>query len=214
MKYEKLSDYAKRMGIKYQTAWKWYDADKIDGAIMKNKRVFVPLPDGEETPRDPLIAATYARVSSSQNKSNLESQSQRLYDYSTARGYQVVRQVKETGSGLNDSRSQLESLLKDDSWSILVIEHKDRLTRFGYHYLELLVESQGRRIEVINKTNSDDKSNVNDLIEDLVSIITSFTARIYGRRRSQRKTEKLIEELRGDTHGDGDTPIHDNQESS
>lgn len=60
-----------------------------------------------------------------------------------------------------------------------------------------MVESQGRRIEVIN--HSGDSDQVEDLAEDLVSIITSFTARIYGQSRSQRKIEEIIKELRGDS---------------
>jgi predicted site-specific integrase-resolvase len=70
------------------------------------------------------------------------------------------------------------------------VEHKDRLTRFGFKYIESLMELQGRKIEVIN--NLDDKD---DLIQDFVSVITSFCARIYGQRRSKRSTEKLIKEL-------------------
>lgn len=193
--YEKLSDHARRMGVKYQTAWKWYKAGKIEGAVMRNGGIYVPLEKDDTESRDQLAAVTYARVSSSQNKANLISQSERLYNYSTARGYQVQRQVKEVGSGLNDKRKQLESLLKDDSWTILVVEHKDRLTRFGFHYLELMVESQGRRIEVINLADEVGDDPVKDIAEDLVSIITSFTARIYGQRRAQRKTEKVIKEL-------------------
>lgn len=193
--YEKLSDHARRMGVKYQTAWKWYKAGKIEGAVMRNGGIYVPLEKDDAESRDQLAAVTYARVSSSQNKANLISQSERLYNYSTARGYQVQRQVKEVGSGLNDKRKQLESLLKDDSWTILVVEHKDRLTRFGFHYLELMVESQGRRIEVINLADEVGDDPVKDIVEDLVSIITSFTARIYGQRRAQRKTEKVIKEL-------------------
>lgn len=193
--YEKLSDHARRMGVKYQTAWKWYKAGKIEGAVMRNGGIYVPLEKDDTEYRDQLAAVTYARVSSSQNKANLISQSERLYNYSTARGYQVQRQVKEVGSGLNDKRKQLESLLKDDSWTILVVEHKDRLTRFGFHHLELMVESQGRRIEVINLADEVGDDPVKDIVEDLVSIITSFTARIYGQRRAQRKTEKVIKEL-------------------
>lgn len=193
--YEKLSDHARRMGVKYQTAWKWYKAGKIEGAVMRNGGIYVPLEKDDTESRDQLTAVTYARVSSSQNKANLISQSERLYNYSTARGYQVQRQVKEVGSGLNDKRKQLESLLKDDSWTILVVEHKDRLTRFGFRYLELMVESQGRRIEVINLADEVGDDPVKDIAEDLVSIITSFTARIYGQRRAQRKTEKVIKEL-------------------
>jgi predicted site-specific integrase-resolvase len=90
--------------------------------------------------------------------------------------------AKEKGSGLNDSRRVLTSVLKDPSWSVLVVEHKDRLTRFGANYIITLLEEQGRRVEVIN-TATDETT---DLVNDLVSVIYSFSARLYGKRRSER----------------------------
>jgi len=92
--------------------------------------------------------------------------------------------VKEIGSGVNDTRPKLLKLLTDPSVSVIVLEHKDRLTRFGYNYLEQLLKMQDRRIEVINLA-EDGKE---DLIQDFVSIVTSFCARLYGQRRSKRKT--------------------------
>ena len=99
--------------------------------------------------------------------------------------------VKEIGSGVNDTRPKLIKLLTDPSVSVIVVEHKDRLTRFGYNYLEQLLKMQDRRIEVINLA-EDGKE---DLIQDFVSIVTSFCARLDGQRRSKRKTERLIAEL-------------------
>jgi predicted site-specific integrase-resolvase len=132
-------------------------------------------------------------VSSSQNKDNLATQLSRLTNYAAAKGYPISRSVSEVGSGLNDNRPKLASLFADDSWTVLIVEHKDRLTRFGFRYLEWLASSQDRRIEVINAAEDND-----DLMEDLVSVITSFCARIYGRRRSRRRTEQIIEELSHD----------------
>lgn len=68
------------------------------------------------------------------------------------------------------------------------MEHKDRLSRFGFNYIKLLFHGE---IVVINETEEKES----ELVEDLVSIITSFCARIYGNRRSKRKTEKIIKEL-------------------
>jgi predicted site-specific integrase-resolvase len=99
--------------------------------------------------------------------------------------------VTEFGSGMNDSRPKLEKLLTDLDFTMLVVEHKDRLTRFGFNYIELLFKSKGIKLEVINNV-EDDKQ---DIIQDFTSIITSFCARIYGQRRSKRKTEKIIAEL-------------------
>jgi putative resolvase len=72
-----------------------------------------------------------------------------------------------------------------------VVEHKDRLTRFGFNYIEQWLKLQDRRIEVVNLA----ENGKEDLIQDFVSIVTSFCARLYGQRRSKRKTERLIAEL-------------------
>ena len=71
------------------------------------------------------------------------------------------------------------------------MEHKDRLTRFVFNYIETLLKNRGGEIVVINQVTSDKE----DLIQDFISVITSFCARIYGQRRSKRSTEKLIKEL-------------------
>jgi putative resolvase len=87
--------------------------------------------------------AIYARVSSHEHRDNLERQAERLSHYCTTRGYQVVAVVKEIASGVNDSRPKLTALLSDRSITRLVVEHKDRLTRFGFRYIEILMQGQG-----------------------------------------------------------------------
>lgn len=133
----------------------------------------------------------YARVSSGENKPNLLSQSERLTRYAIANGWPVVAVVQEVGSGVNDQRKKLEKLLQDDSWNILVVEHKDRLTRFGFNHLNTLLPLLGKRIEVVNRA-EDDKT---DLVQDLVSVVYSFSALMYGQRRAKRRTEQLIQAL-------------------
>ena len=90
--------------------------------------------------------AIYAQVSSAEHRENLERQAERLTQYCTTRGYQVAQVVKEIDSGVNDGRPKLLSLLGDPSITMRVVEHKDRLTRFGFRYIETLLESHGRRI--------------------------------------------------------------------
>ena len=99
--------------------------------------------------------------------------------------------VKELGSGVDDRRPKFLGLLADRDVSRIVVEHRDRATRFGFTYLRTLLESQGRRIEVLNESEGDKE----ELMEDLVAIITSFVARYYGQRRAKRKTERIIQEL-------------------
>ena len=92
---------------------------------------------------------------------------------------------------MNDNRPKLEKLFLDNSVNLIVVEHKDRLARFGLNYIEKLLALNDRKIEVVNpQTNDKD-----DLMQDFVSIITSFTARLYGQRRTKRATEKLIKDL-------------------
>lgn len=138
-------------------------------------------------------------MSSSENRGNLDRQAERLAQYAIAKGYTVDKIVKEVGSGLNDNRKKLNQLLSDKSFNVLVVEHKDRLTRFGAKYIEILLTQTGRRLEVVNGV-PDDKE---DLMRDFASVITSFCARLYGMSRAKRKTEKLIEELQ--SNGDNET---------
>jgi len=138
--------------------------------------------------------AIYARVSSAEHKENLERQVERLVQYCTVRGYQVAQITKEIASGVNESRPKLLALLKDRQTTRIVVEHQDRLTRFGFRYLETLLELQGRTIEVVNVAENDQE----DLIADLVAIVYSFTARLYGQRRAKRQTERILQELQAE----------------
>ena len=188
MKKMKLSDYAKSKGVTVRTVRNWYYKGLVKFEWTPTNRVMVII-DEDEIKK--MNVAVYARVSSSENKSNLETQKQRLISYANARGYNVSKCVVEIGSGLNDNRPKLEKLLIDTNIDIIIVEHKDRLARFGINYIQKILNTYGRRIEIIN----DVEDNKEDLIQDFISIITSFCSRIYGQRRSKRKTEKIIEEL-------------------
>ena len=84
--------------------------------------------------------------------------------------------MKEIGSGVNDNRAKFLALLEDQRITRIVVEHKDRATRFGFRYLETLLRGQGRTLEVVNLA----ENNREDLLADLVSIVYSFAARLYG----------------------------------
>jgi putative resolvase len=185
----KLIDYAHKMGISYRTAWRWYKAGKIAGKQMDTGTILV-LEDVPEKPASAKVAA-YARVSSAENKSDLDSQAERLVGYCADKGYQVSRVVKEIGSGINDSRPKFLALLADQGIGTIVVEHKDRATRFGCRYIETLLSTQGRSLEIVNQA----ENSTEDLLADLTAIIYSFCARLYGQRRAKRKTEKMVQEL-------------------
>jgi putative resolvase len=180
----KLSQYAKRTGISYKTAWRWYKAGTLDAYQTPTGMVVVRDPQLERTGTGRI--ALYARVSSADQKSDLERQVQRLRDYAAARGYQVAKEVTEIASGLNDSRPKFLKLLADPTIGTIIVEHKDRSTRFGWTYITTLMEAQGRRMEAVFPDETKD-----DLVNDFVSIITSMAARIYGRRGSKRRAERI-----------------------
>jgi len=192
----KLIDYARLQGISYRTAWRWYKAGKIAGQQMDTGTILVTEPVGVREAPAPAKVAVYTRVSSSENKANLDSQAERLVAYCTVRGYQVSRVVKEIGSGVNDNRPKFLALLADPSIGRIVIEHKDRGTRFGFRYIETLLKTYGREIEVVNQA----QNSTEDLLADLSSIVYSFCARLYGQRRAKRKTEKIVQELKQENH--------------
>lgn len=182
----KISEYAKINKVTIRTVWNWIYKKYVSIRRTETGRIRIVVDENKEK-----TVAIYARVSSSENKDNLERQKERLISYCNAKGYKVAKVVTEIGSGLDDTRPKLETLLCDNSIDTIVVEHKDRLCRFGLNYIQKLLAIQGRTIEILNPVENDKE----DLIQDFISIITSFCARIYGQRRSKRKTEQLIREL-------------------
>jgi predicted site-specific integrase-resolvase len=176
--------------VSTRTLWRRIKEGKLQIVRSDTGRVFVEINEEDIQPYK-LNVCIYARVSSSENKDNLEKQKERLINYCNAKGYKVSKIVTEIGSGLNDNRKKLEKILLDKSINLIVVEHKDRLARFGLNYIQKLLELDNRKIEIVNVQNDDEA----DLMEDFVSIITSFTARLYGKRRSKRITEKIIKDL-------------------
>ena len=194
--YIKASEYAKKMSLNVRTVYRYYHNGKIKGYQDKETgTIFILNPFKNENNEDNLKnkVVLYARVSSSENKTNLESQLEKLRLFASAKGYQIVKEIKDIGSGLNDNCSKLNELFEKElnNFEILLVEHKDRLTRFGFNYIDILLKSHNKKIEVINLVDN----NKEELIQDFVSVITSFCARIYSQRISKRKVEKLIKEL-------------------
>ncbi len=192
--YIKISKLAKDLGVTKQTLWNWKYAGEVDfvkigGLNCVTKETYNNLLGIENKKKESVVI--YCRVSSTENRSNIETQKQRLLNYCNAKGYKVSDVIQEFGSGINDKRPKLEKLLKQQNFTKLVVEHKDRLTRVGFNYINTLLNFNHIEIEVVNSVD-DDKT---DLIQDFISIITSYCARIYGNRRSKRKTEQLIKEL-------------------
>lgn len=180
----KLSEWAEREGIHYQTAWKWWKEGNLPVAASQTPTGMI-LVHAREPTSDGV--ALYARVSSGDQREDLDRQVGRLAAWATGQGMNVTRTVTEVGSGLNGSRRKLKRLLQDDAISVIVVEHRERLARFGCEYIEAALSAQGRRLVVVEDKEVDD-----DLVRDMTEVLTSLCARLYGRRSAKRRAERAL----------------------
>ncbi|BAB67578.1 IS607-like element ISSto13 family transposase [Sulfurisphaera tokodaii] len=194
------------LGISYSTLLRWIREGKIRAVMTEGGKYRIPYSEVKKylERREEIRAVIYARVSSANQKEDLERQINYLTNYATAKGYKVVEVLKDIASGLNTQRKGLLKLLKlveSRNVDVVLITYKDRLTRFGFEYLEEFFSAMGVRIEVV--FGEEPKDATQELVEDLISIITSFAGKIYG-MRSHKKTlfiqgvKNLIGELSGE----------------
>lgn len=191
----KLSKYAEKIGVKRATATKWFHKGLIKGAYQLPTGTII-VPDEIFNEKEDEIGETviYARVSSPERrKTDLEYQAKRMSDFCISNGWKINRIVKEVGSGLNDSRPKLMELFEGKrNIQRIVVEHKDRLTRFGFNYLSALAKAKGIKIIVADKT----ENQKDDLMLDFVSVVTSFCTRMYGQRKGKKKKDKMLEVIK------------------
>lgn len=175
----KLSDWARREGISYITAWRWWRNGKLPVPVHQTPSgtIIVDIP-----PRAAGRAVVYARVSSSDQATDLDRQVARVTAWATKHGHPVDAVVAEIGSGLNGKRRRLLRLLADPDVSTILVEHRDRLARFGVEAVAAALGAQGRRIVVV-----DPEEMADDLARDMIEVLTSFCARLYGRRGARNR---------------------------
>ncbi len=186
----KLSVWAKKQGVTYRTAFRWFQEGNMPCRVEQMPSGTIIVHDESETKKVDQNVIVYTRVSSYERKGCLDGQVKRCCDFAETLGLSVDKVHKEIASGMNDKRKKLASLLAAKP-SHVIIEHKDRLTRFGFNYIELLLSQQGCEIIVVNRDEDDEV----DLMKDLISIITSFCCRLYGLRRGQNKAKQIKDEV-------------------
>ncbi len=186
MKTMKLSQYAKENSVTYRTAWNRAKRGLLNTTQDSLGNILIIIEEDKIETKKTII---YARVSSNEMKDNLKRQSERLSNWATSNGYEIIKIVEEVGSGMNDQRTKLSNILELDDYDYLLVEHKDRLTRFGFNFIEKLLNKSNKEIIIVNKT--DDKST--DIINDLISIVYSFSARLYGSRKGKSISKKVEE---------------------
>jgi putative resolvase len=192
----KLVDWAEKQGINYMTAWRWFKQDKMPVKTVQTPSgmILVEVEDDSATRTHPKSTAIYARVSSHDQKKDLDGQVARMSIYAAKNELVVTKVLTEIGSGLNGNRKKLLSALADPSVEVILVEHKDRLTRFGFEYIETLLKSQGRKVIVAGENEVTD-----DLVRDMIEVLTSFCARLYGKRSARNKALKAIEAMKDST---------------
>ncbi|MEU6521853.1 IS607 family transposase [Streptomyces sp. NPDC046924] len=181
----KLSEWAARNGVHYQTAWTWAKEGRMPVPVVQT-------PSGTWLVTEPAPQATgrvvaYCRVSSGDQKADLERQVARTVQGATSRGLAVADVVTEVGSGVDGRSRKLHRLLADPGVGTLVVEHRDRLTRFGVEHLEAALSATGRRLVVLDPAETTD-----DLVGDITEVLTSMCARLHGRRLAKERAARAV----------------------
>ena len=117
----------------------------------------------------------------------MDRQVSRLTGWATDNGLEVSQVVAEVGSGLNGKRPKLARVLSDPSASVIVVEHRDRLARFGVEHLHAALAAQGRRIVAV-----DDGETTDDLVRDMIEVLTRMCARLHGRRGARNRALRAV----------------------
>jgi len=181
----KLAQWARQAGIHPKTAYRWFDRDLLPVPARRLPTGTI-LVDTPQTSRDGTTAL-YARVSSHDQRADLERQIARLTAWATQHGHPVGATETEVGSGLNGRRRRLMRLLADPTIATIIVEHRDRLARFGAEYVEAALTAQGRHLVI-----ADPGETTDDLVRDMVDVLTSFCARLYGRRSARNRALRAV----------------------
>ena len=194
-RFVKIGEAAKILGVNPQTLRRWEEGGVIQPAkrTPKGTRLY-SLQEllGVNDLAHPTIA--YARVSSSDEKEDLERQHAVLEAFCNKNGWKPTEIIRDLGSGMNYNKKgflRLLELIVGGQMSRLVLTHKDRLLRFGAEIVFRICELKGIEIVIINK--GEQPSFEEELTQDVMEIMTVFCAKLYGRR--SHKSKKMAEEI-------------------
>jgi len=197
-----------RLGISYPTLARWVREGKIRAVRTAGGKYRIPesevrrIAEGAPVSKE-VRAVIYARVSSPGQKGDLEGQIQYLTQYCSSKGYRVIDVLSDVASGLRADRKGLLKLLDyvtNRQVDVVVVAYRDRLTRFGFEYLEYLFRQYGVRVEAV--LGEEPKDSRQELLEDLVEVVSSFAGRLYGVRSRRKRMlvegfKKLLKEVEG-----------------
>ncbi len=188
----KLSEWAKKNCLSYRSAWRLFK----EGKIPKSRRIpsgGIVIDDEPSSEQRPEYTVIYARINPSESREGLDAQAERLVQFCTAKGWVVKEVVKEQASGFSDKRPKLLKILTENKATRIVVERADRLSRFGFRYIQVLLS--GSEIVVVNETETK-----NDILEDFVDLVMFFFAKLNNRRYPREFFRKFIHKLEEDTN--------------
>lgn len=193
---------AKRLGVTVKTMQRWKREERLvpAGRTATNRRVYTAgqlskyqgmrFAGGQESTR----AIAYCRVSSTTQKPDLRNQRRVLEDFCVAKGMANVEFIEEVGGGLNFKRKRFLRLMDDigaRQVKILVLAHRDRLTRFGFEWFEHYARHNGCEVLVLNQERLSPEQ---EMVQDLMTIIHCFSSRVYGLRNYKKKLKEALEQ--------------------
>lgn len=192
-----ISKTADILGVSQKTLRVWDKQDKLkpvltSGGHRRYKESDINAFIGVEIKSNDNkeVCVTYARVSSQKQKTSgdLDRQSQRLSEYCAKHNLYVEHIIKDVGSGLNDKRTgfnQLTNLIITGKVNKIIVEHKDRLTRFQFNFVKKIFETFGADVIVVD--DKDDVSDAEELTRDMMSLLACFSGKYYGKRSLERR---------------------------
>ncbi len=186
-----MKQWAEREGVHHVTAYRWFREGTLPVPARRVGRLILVEPEAVERPTG--LTAVYARVSSADQKADLDRQVARVTAWAAGQNLPVGKVVTEVGSALNGHRRRFLALLRDPDVATIVVEHRDRFARFGAEYVEAALAAQGRRLLVVDPAEVDD-----DLVRDITEILTSMCARLYGRRAAANRARRAVAEATKD----------------
>lgn len=189
-----VREWAKREHLSPYTVWKWCREGTMPVPVEQTPTGMwlIHDPKYEAAPTMPNMGRTvcYVRVSSSDQKNDLQRQADRLKAFAVNLGIKDAQVVTEVGSGVNDKRRKLNQLLKDSTVTTIIVEHRDRLAQVNVGLVESALEAFGRSLIVVDDTERDD-----DLLRDMTEVLTLFCARLYDRKSAKRRAQQALEAL-------------------
>lgn len=188
------------LGVSKITLQRWDNSGKLPAVRTGGGHRRYKLSDlekfigeyNDDKEKEDVIVATYARCSTSDQKQHgdIDRQSQRLSEYCAKKKYKVEYIIKDMGSGINDKRKgfvKLCGLVTEKKINKVVIEHKDRLTRFQYNLIEFFFNSYGVDIELTDKKEYTEQE---ELVNDMMMLVASFSGRLYSARAKENSKKR------------------------